>query len=134
MLKKRGKTAKIYCNIIKFIVGLVCFGIILLMVSIIIKQVNIEFLTRYELCIKIIIAVFIFFREVVLKKKIKRETFPLRLFNKIESGVYSFFRATSEQIENCKFILEGNESGLKETEMKMEECKLLLPTSIGIKE
>ena len=134
LLKKREKIANIYYNIIKLIVGMVCLGIILLLVLIIIRKVNIEFFTRYELCINIIIAVFIFFCEVVLEKKVKKETLLLRLFNKIESGVYSFFRATSEQIENCKFILEANENGLKETEMKMEECKLLLPSSIGIKE
>lgn len=132
LLKKRRKIAKIFCNIIKVIIGVICLGIILFMVSLMIRQVKIEFFTRYEVCFQIIIAVLIFFLELVLDKKIKKETLSLRLFNKIEKGVYSLFRGTSEQMDNCKFIIEGNENGLKETEMKMEECKLLLPTSIGI--
>ena len=61
---------------------------------------------------------------IVYGNKIDKETIIIGLLNKIDTKVFGWLNATSEQLDNLEFLLEGIENTLIETEKMMEEYKL----------
>lgn len=121
---KRNKIAKSICWGIRGILVLICFAAIWGLLSIINKGVMVEWVANREWLLSLIITILFTAIIIVCGKKIEKETIIIGLLNKIDTKVFGWLNATSEQIDNLKFLLEGIENGLNETEKMMEEYKL----------
>ena len=120
---KRNKIAKVICWSIRGILVLICFVAIGGLLSIINKGVMVEWGANREWLLSLIITMLFTAINIICGKKIKKETIIIGLLNKIDFKVSCWLKATSEQIDNLKFLLEGIENELIEAEKMMDEYK-----------
>ena len=123
-IMKRNKIAKVICWGIRGVLVLICFAVIWGLLTIINKGVMVEWIANREWLLSLIITILFTAITIVYGNKIDKETIIIGLLNKIDTKVFGWLNATSEQIDNLKFLLEGIENRLIETEKMMEEYKL----------
>ena len=123
-IMKRNKIAKVICWGIRGVVVLICFAVIWGLLTIINKGVMVEWVANREWLLSLIITILFTAITIVYGNKIDKETIIIGLLNKIDTKVFGWLNATSEQIDNLEFLLEGIENRLIETEKMMEEYKL----------
>ena len=123
-IMKRNKIAKVICWGIRGVLVLICFAVIWGLLTIINKGVMVEWVANREWLLSLIITILFTAITIVYGNKIDKETIIIGLLNKIDTKVFGWFNATSEQIDNLKFLLEGIENRLIEAEKMMEEYKL----------
>lgn len=123
-IMKRNKIAKVICWGIRGVLVLICFAVIWGLLTIINKGVMVERIANREWLLSLIITILFTAITIVYGNKIDKETIIIGLLNKIDTKVFGWLNATSEQIDNLKFLLEGIENRLIETEKMMEEYKL----------
>ena len=122
-IMKRNKIAKVICWGIRGALVLICFAIIWGLLTIINKGVMVEWVANREWLLSLIITILFTAITIVCGKKIEKETIIIGLLNIIDAKVFGCLNATSEQIDNLKFLLEGIENELIEAEKMMEEYK-----------
>lgn len=123
-MMKRNKIAKVICWGIRGVLVLICFAVIWGLLTIINKGVMVEWVANREWLLSLIITILFTAITIVYGNKIDKETIIIGLLNKIDTKVFGWLNATSEQIDNLKFLLEGIENRLIEAEKMMEEYKL----------
>lgn len=123
-IMKRNKIAKVICWGIRGVLVLICFAVIWGLLTIINKGVMVEWVANREWILSLIITILFTAITIVYGNKIDKETIIIGLLNKIDTKVFGWLNATSEQIDNLKFLLEGIENRLIEAEKMMEEYKL----------
>ncbi|MGN1198037.1 MAG: hypothetical protein ACI4TA_10610 [Acetatifactor sp.] len=123
-IMKRNKIAKVICWGIRGVLVLICFAVIWGLLTIINKGVMVEWVANREWLLSLIITILFTAITIVYGNKIDKETIIIGLLNKIDTKVFGWLNATSEQIDNLKFLLEGIENRLIEAEKMMEEYKL----------
>ena len=121
---KRNKTANVICRCIRGVLVLICFAVIWELLSKINTCVMVEWVANREWLLSLIITTLFIALTIVFGKKIEKETLIIGLLNKIDGKVFGWLNATSEQIDNLKFLLEGIENELNEIEKMMTEYKL----------
>ena len=124
IIKQRNKKAKIICWGIKGIMVLFCFAIIWGLLFIINKSAMVEWVADREWVLSIIITLVVTVISIILGRKIEKDTIITGMIQRINDKVFSRLNASSEQIDDLKFILEGIENEIKEAEKMMEEYKL----------
>jgi len=122
-MMKRNKIAKVICWSIRGILVLICFVAIGVLLSIINKGVMVEWGANREWLLSLIITMLFTAINIIRGKKIEKETIIIGLLNKVDFKVSCWLKATSEQIDNLKFLLEGIENELIEAEKMMDEYK-----------
>ena len=123
-IMKRRIIAKTICWGIRGVLVLTCFAVVWGLLTIINKGVMVEWVANREWLLSLIITTLFSAITIVYGNKFDKETIIIGLINKIDTKVFGWLNATSEQIDNLKFLLEGIENGLIETEKMMEEYKL----------
>lgn len=122
-LKQRNKIAKIICCAIKGMMVLLCFAIIWGLLSGINKVTMVEWIANREWLLSAIITIALIAVTIIWGKKIEKEKIIIGMLNRIDNKVFHWLNATPEQLDDLKFLLEGIENGLNETEKMMAEYK-----------
>lgn len=128
-IMKRNRIAKVICWGIRGVLVLICFAVIWGLLTIINKGVMVEWVANREWLLSLIITILFTAITIVYGNKIDKATIIIGLLNKIDTKVFGWLNATSEEIDNLKFLLEGIENRLIEVEKMMEEYKLQVDAS-----
>lgn len=123
-LQQRSRAAGCICKIIRGLMVGGCFMVIWFLFSLFNIETTITWFANREWLLGAIVTMVFVVVAIIYGKKIEKETLIIELLIKIDRMIYRLLNATAEQLDDCKFLLDGIDIALKETEETMQEYKL----------